>query len=355
MARWSPYALPPLGLIFLVVMAAGFTGTFAYIACALVLTGAVVAAIHHAEVIAHRVGEPFGTLVLAIAITIIEAAMILSVMLVPGKESAALPRDAIFAALMLICSGVLGICLFLGGLRHVEQRFRVEGATSALAAMVTLAVLTLILPKYTTTTPDATFSSVQLGVVAALSLILWIAFVRIQVGRHREYFLPEHEPFHDAHDSSTSRRRAWSSAGMLLVALVAVVGLAKQLASPLESWIAEQGLPRAVIGVAIATLVLLPESGAAVRAARANRFQTSINLALGSALASIGLTIPVVAVASIMLGLPLQLGLDPKHSILLALTFAVNGLTLGLGRSNILLGVVHLVLFTVFLLITFVP
>ncbi|MBS1707627.1 MAG: ionic transporter y4hA [Armatimonadetes bacterium] len=315
---------------------------------------AVIAAVHHAEIIALRVGEPYGTLVLALAMTTIEAALVLSLMLMKGPGSASLARDTVYAAIMTICSGVLGVCLFWGGLKHREQVFRVDGATSALAALVALAGLTLVLPNHTTSSPGATYSPAQLAVVALLSFVLWAVFVMIQTGRHREYFLSSPE-VDGEHDRRPSSRESWTSTIAMVVGLVAVVLLAKAMSKPVEGFVESIGAPRTLVGVLISFLVLLPETGASIRAALANRLQTSMNLAMGSAPASIGLTIPVVAVASLGLRLPLELGLGPKETILLTLTFIVNGLTLGLGRSNILLGAVHLILFAVFLLTSFLP
>jgi len=317
----------------------------------------VVTSVHHAEVVAHRVGEPFGTLVLAVAVTVIEASLILSMVLVGGAEQATLPRDTIYAALMVILNGVVGLCLLLGGLRHGVQSFQIEGANSGLAALFPLAALSLVLPTFTTTTPSGTYSGFQLAFAAAASLTLWTVFVFVQTVRHRDYFLPERgieDP--DVHAEPPSTGQTWASFGLLLVSLVAVVGLAKVLSPALEHAVVAMGAPRTVIGIAIAVLVLLPETSAAVRAARANRLQTSMNLAIGSALASIGLTIPVVALASVVLAFPLVLGLEePKDIVLLALTFVVSGVTLGSGRTHMMQGAVHLVMFAAFLFLAFVP
>lgn len=351
--RWFTTAAPLIAAAaWLVVTLA--PGPASLVVACLGLVLAVVAAVHHAEVVAHRVGEPYGTLVLAVAMTVIEAALVLSLMLAKGPAGAALPRDTVYAAIMTICSGVMGVCLFVGGVRHKEQTFRIRGNTSALAALVVLAGLTLVLPNYTTSSPGATYSPYQLGVVAVLSFVLWGVFVLIQTGRHRDYFLSAGAD-EDVPTDPPTQREAAVSLGAMLVGLVAVVLLAKGLSKPLEGFVDQIGAPQAVVGVLISFLVLLPETVASVRAAVADRFQTSMNLALGSALASIGLTIPVVAMASLSMGVPLVLGLEPKATILLTMTFMVNGMTLGLGRSNILLGAVHLVLFAMFLLTSFVP
>ncbi|MDP3834466.1 MAG: ionic transporter y4hA [Hydrogenophaga sp.] len=324
--------------------------------CALALVGAVIAAVHHAEVVAHRVGEPFGTLVLAVAITVIEVALIISLMLAGGDDKAMLPRDTIFSAVMIICTGVVGVCLLVGGLHHHEQSFHLDGANSALAALVALAGLSLVLPTFTTSAGEGIYTLSQLAFVGVSSLVLWAAFVFVQTVRHRDYFLPPADAANeDVHALPPTVAQAWASFGLLIVSLVSVVGLAKQLSPTIEAGVAALGAPKAVIGIAIALLVLLPETWAAVRAARADRLQTSMNLALGSALASIGLTIPAVVLASVLLDLPLVLGLAPKDIVLLTLTFLVSTITLATGRTNVMQGAVHLVLFAAFLFLALVP
>jgi Ca2+:H+ antiporter len=324
--------------------------------CAAGLIGAVIAAVHHAEVIAHRVGEPFGTLVFALAVTVIEASLILSIVITGGAQKATVPRDTIYAAVMIICNGVVGVCVLVGGLRHREQTFRVEGSGPGLAALMALATLTLVLPTFTSTTPSGTYSDAQLMFAAVASLALWSAFVFVQTVRHRDYFLPEADPADpDAHAEPPTTIEAWASFGLLLLSLVSVVGLAKVLSPIVERGVDAIDAPKAVIGVAIAMIVLLPETSAAVRAARANRLQTSVNLAIGSALASIGLTIPVVAVAAIALHFPLVLGLEAKELVMLTLTFLVSAVTLGTGRTYVMQGAVHLVIFAAFLFLALVP
>ena len=326
------------------------------VACIAALMAVVVAAVHHAEVVAHRVGEPFGTLVLALAITVIEVALVVSMMLAGGPEKAALARDSVYAAVMIICTGVIGACVLAGALRHREQSFRIEGAGPALAALVTLATMVLILPVFTTSAPGPHYSKAQLAFTALASLSLWAVFVFVQTVRHRDYFLPpEAAEDESAHAAPPTLRQAWMSFALLFVSLVAVVGLAKVLSPAIEAAVEAVGAPPAVIGVAIAALVLLPEAFAAVRAALANRLQTSMNLALGSALACIGLTIPAVALASVLLDLPLVLGLEPKDLVLLMLAFVVSTITLGTGRTHLMQGAVHLVIFAAFLFLTLVP
>jgi Ca2+:H+ antiporter len=331
-------------------------GTLFIAVAAPVLFAAVLAAVHHAEVVAHRVGEPFGTLILAVAVTVIEVALIVSMMLAGGPDKSALPRDTIFSAIMIICNGVVGLCLLAGGLKHHEQTFRLEGATSALATLIALATLSLVLPTFTTSAAGPRYTDLQVAFAATASLVLWGVFVFVQTVRHRDYFLPPAGAADEsAHAPPPSDAAAWASFGLMAVALVAVIGLAKVLSPAIERGIEAAGAPQTVIGIVIALLVLLPETWAALRAARADRLQTSLNLALGSALASIGLTIPAVALVAVLLGLPLQLGLAAKDLVLLALTFAVAAITLGTGRTNVLQGAVHLVIFAAFLVLALVP
>lgn len=322
----------------------------------LALLAAVVSAVHHAEVVAHRIGEPYGTLVLALAITVIEVALVLSIMLAGGENAATLARDTVYAAVMIICNGVVGVCLLVGGLRHREQTFRIEGTGSGLAALAVLSTLVLVMPGLTTSAPGGSYTLGQLVFVAASSLALWLVFVFIQTVRHRDYFLPAAQPDDETqHAEPPTARSAWASAILLLLALAAVVGLAKLISPAIEGVVDAAGAPKAVVGIVIAMIVLMPETWAALRAARADRLQTSMNLAIGSALASIGLTVPVVVGAAIALDLPLTLGLLPKDIALLALTFVVGAITLGSGRTNMMQGAVHLVVFAAFLVLTLAP
>jgi len=251
--------------------------------------------------------------------------------------------------------GIVGLCLLWGGARHHEQGFQVHGASAALAVLAALTTLTLILPNVATSVPGPAFSTSQLVFAGIVSLVLYGSFVFIQTVRHRDYFLAVESNDEDAHAPPPSNTATVVSAGLLLAALVAVVGLAKFLTPTLEIAVARVDVPKAVVGIVIAALVLLPEGLAAVRAARANRLQTSLNLALGSALASIGLTIPAVAVVSVALSQPLELGLGEKDQVLLALTLLVGVITLGTGRTTVLQGIVHLVIFAVFLFFAVVP
>ena len=321
-----------------------------------VLILAVIASVHHAEVIAHRLGEPYGTLVLALAVTVIETSLVLSMMLSKGSNSAALPRDTIYSAVMIACNGVVGICLLIGGLHHREQLFRIEGTGSGFAALATLSVLVLVMPLYTTSSPEGTYTDAQLVFVALSSLVLWLVFVFIQTVRHRDYFLPfESAADESVHAEPPSAVQGWISFVLMVMALTSVVGFATELSPAMEALVSAYRAPAPVLGILIAVIVLLPETWAAMRAARVDRLQTSMNLAIGSALASIGLTIPLVVLASVVFDLPLKLGLDPKDVALLALTFLVGSITLGSGRTNVMQGAIHLVLFASFLFLTLVP
>jgi Ca2+:H+ antiporter len=324
---------------------------------AAVLIAAVLAAVHHAELIAHRVGEPFGTFVLAVAVTVIELGLIVTLMAAAGEGAATLARDTVFAAVMIILNGLVGACIFIGAVRHKEQIFQQTGVSASLATLCALTVLTLILPNFTVSEPGPVYSFSQLGFVAVVSFLLYATFVAVQTVRHRDYFLPDKAVAsdHDAHAAPPSGRQALLSAVLLVSCLGAVVLLAKALAAPVEGAVTSAGAPRALVGVIIAALVLLPESVAAIRATLANRLQTSLNLGLGSALATIGLTIPAVAALAIIADIPIALGLDSKSAVLLFLTLVVSTLTLGTGRTTILQGAVHLVIFAVYLFTTIVP
>jgi Ca2+:H+ antiporter len=352
---WWSWAWPALAVIVLLLSFALGKGPVIAALAAVTLFGAVFAAVYHAEAIAHRIGEPFGTLVLALAVTLIETALIASVMIGSPGQNTGLARDTVFAAVMIVCNGIVGACLLAGGARHREQGFQIEGASSALAVLVALTGLTLVLPNYTTSTLGPLFSSPQLIFAAIVSLLLYGSFIFVQTIRHRDYFLPVQASGAEEHAPAPSAATAWLCAGLLLVALVVIVGLAKLLTPTVEAAVAQLGVPDAVVGIVIAALVLLPEGLAAVRAALGNRLQTSLNLALGSALATIGLTIPAVTSVSLALHQPLQLGLDAKDQALLLLTLLLAAITLSTGRTTVLQGIVHLLIFVVFLFFAVVP
>jgi Ca2+:H+ antiporter len=304
---WTLLA-PALALVVLAL--APTSGAFVAL-IAIALIASVFASVHHAEVVAHRVGEPYGTLVLALAVTVIESSLIVSMLLDGGPGSAAIARDTVFATVMIVCNGVVGLCLVVGTLRHRELVYRVEGTAPALSVLAALTGLTLVLPGYTLTTPGPTYSAPQLVFAGVLSLVLYAVFVFVQTVRHRDYFLPVGAGA-DEHAAPPSRRTTSVSLGVLVLALVAVVGLAKALSPALQALVTRMHAPAAVVGVMIALLVLMPETLSAVRAAARDRMQTSINLTLGSALATIGLTIPTVAAFSLAFQRPLELGSRPS-------------------------------------------
>ena len=349
---WWSFAFPAAALgVFVLYLSLG-GGVFLYVVAGALLIGAVFASVHHAEVVAHRIGEPYGTIVLAVAVTVIEVALIVSAMASGGPGAATIARDTVFAAVMIACNGIVGLCLLAGGIRHHEQAFRLEGANAALAVLTALTTLTLVLPNVTTTAPGPSFSPSQLVFAGLVSLVLYGSFVFIQTVRHRDYFLDKHTP---DHGEPPSNGMALVAFGMLLVALTAVVLIAKVLTPTVEAGVRAIGAPYSAVGIVIAILVLLPEGMAAVRAARANRVQESLNLALGSALASIGLTIPTVAAVSLATGASLTLGLAAKEQILLALTLLTGLATLGAGRTTVLQGVIHIVICAAFVFLAIVP
>lgn len=328
---------------------------------ATLLVVAVLASVHHAEVVAHRVGEPYGSLVLAVAVTVIEVGLILSLVLSGGDGVETLARDTVFAAVMITINGIAGLALLVGALRHHQAVFNAVGTGDALATVVTLATVCLVLPTFTTSRPGPEFSGEQLAFAAVASLALYGLFIFTQTVRHRDYFLPVasdgslRDLDGDGHADPPSTRETWLSLGLLLVALVGVVGLAKVSSKAIEGGVQAIGAPASFVGVVIALLVLLPESIAAVRHARAERVQVSLNLAYGSAMASIGLTIPVLAVATLFIDTPLVLGLGPTQIVLLAVSVVVATLTAVTGRARPLQGGVHLVLLAAFLVLSISP
>lgn len=322
----------------------------------IVLISVVLSAVHHAEVVAHKVGEPYGTLILALAITVIEVSLIVTIMLSEGEQGATLARDTVFAAIMLILTGIIGLCLLLGGVRYKEQLFVKQGVSASLVTLSAISLLTLVLPNYTTSVLGPLYSTSQLLFVALVSFVLYLSFVMVQAVRHRDYFLPEdNSGEEDTHAEPPSSLTAIASLVLLFLALVVVVILSKKLSPALERIVVSLGAPKSLVGVIIATVILLPEGLAAIRAARKNRLQTSLNLALGSALASIGLTIPAVAIAGYFTGFTVILGIDAKSTLLLVLSLFTISISFGAGRTNILQGIVLLVILATYLFTTVVP
>jgi Ca2+:H+ antiporter len=320
------------------------------------LLGAVFSAVHHAEVVGSRVGEPFGSIILAISVTVIEVGLIVALMLAADDGGPTIARDTVYSAVMLVLTGLIGLSLVLGGHKHYEQTIKVTGTSSYLAVLGTLAVIALILPNFTTSTAGPTYSAAQLTAAALVSIMLYGAFMFVHTVRHRDYFLAAVDDESDAEDlDPPTRQQARVSLAFLLLSLAGVVLLAKMLAPALDDLIELAGLPQSFTGVVIAALVLAPESIAAVRASLANRPQTAINLALGSALASIALTIPVITLLGALDNVQLALGVPPAKIVLLSLALFVSAITLLPGRTTVLQGYVHLGLFIMFIVIAAVP
>lgn len=357
-ARHRAAVIPVVALAVLVATFGRHPGTPALIAVAVVLALAVMASVHHAEVVALRVGEPLGSLILAVAVTAIEVGLIVVLMASAPEQNAGTARDTVFAAAMIACNGIVGGVLIIGTWRGRVAVFNPEGIGGAVAAIAALATLSLVLPNFTETVPGPYFSTTQLVFAAAASLAIYVAFVVVQNVRHRDFFLPPAtagEPEAETHAPRPSGRDALISLGLLLISLLAVVGLAKTDRPLLEDAVATAGLPQTVVAVAIALLILLPESLSALKAARRGRLQTGLNLAYGSTMASIGLTIPVIAVIAVVFDQRLALGLDGVDIVLLALTVITSALTVVPGRSTMLQGVVHLAVFAAFLVLAFNP
>lgn len=346
---------PGLGLAVLAL--AGQAGGLFTVILGALLIWAVLAAVHHAEVVAHKVGEPFGTLILALAITVIEVSLIVSIMLSEGAGSATLARDTVFAAIMLILTGIIGLSLLVGGYRFREQLFVKKGVSASLITVTAISILTLVLPNYTTSTPGPYYSTGQLLFIAVVSLVLYGSFVSVQTVRHRDYFLPEDDEAsnENVHAPPPSVVTAFVSLAFLVAALVVVVVLSKKLSPAIEAGVESIGAPESLVGIIIAAVILLPESMAAIKAARRNRLQTSLNLALGSALASIGLTIPAVAILAYFSGFTVTLGIDMKSTLLLILSLFTIGISFNAGRTNVLQGIVLLVILAVYLFTTIFP
>ena len=357
---WTTVA-PVAALVVLAVAWGSHPGVVAALAIGVFLVGAVLSAVHHAEVVAHRVGEPFGSLLLAVAVTVIEVGLIVTLMVSSTGDTSALARDTVFAAAMITINGIAGLALVVGAVKYRMAVFNPEGAGSALTTVVALATLTLVLPRFTTTEPGPEFTASQLAFAAVASLALYGIFVFTQTVRHRDFFLPVDDgrgpadEDGDGHADPPDDRAALASLFLLLLGLVAVVGLAKVESYPIQDGVAAIGFPESFVGVVIALVVLLPESIAAARAAARNRVQTSLNLAYGSAMASIGLTIPAIAVASIWLDGPLVLGLEPVQMVLLLVSVITAVLTVVPGRAKSLHGYVHLVLLAAFVFLSIKP
>jgi Ca2+:H+ antiporter len=363
--RWT-ISVPILAALVLLLTWGGHPHGLVVAVIAVLLVGAVLASVHHAEVVAHQVGEPLGSLLLAVSVTVIEVGLIVALMVSGGPGTESLARDTVFSAAMICLNGIAGAALLIGAVRQRLAVFNPEGTGAALATVSTIAVLCLVLPRFTTSHPGPVFTGAQLAFAGCASLGVYVLFVLTQTGRYRDFFLPvaADGTVHDAdtvsdepggHADPPGVRAAVISGAILVLALVAVVGLAKVESGAIKDAVHHLGLPDTVVGVVIALLVLLPESIAAIRQAMADRVQISLNLAYGSAIASIGLTIPAIAVASIWLDGPLVLGLDPTQIVLLAISIVVGTLTVVPGRAKTLHGGLQLVLLAAFVFLSASP
>ena len=357
--RPSYFAFPALALLFLALSWEQALAAPVLVILGLVMMGAVFVAVHHAEVVALRVGEPFGSLILAVAVTIIEVGMILVLMIESPETTKNLARDTVFTAVMITTAGMVGGALLIKSLRRKVATFSPEGVVGALAALASLSILSLVLPSFTTSTVGPTFSPTQLAFAAVTSLVIYLTFVAMQTIRHRDYFLPparlNSTQSLTIHVNRPTNQQAIFSVVGLVAALVAVVGLAKVTSPLVQGFVSNFGLPHTVVALSIAGVVLLPEFIAALKASLYGRTQTSLNLAMGSALASIGLTIPAIAVISLVFGYQVNLGLGATEISLLILTLFVSALTLLPGKASILQGAVHLSIFGAFILVVFTP
>ncbi|WP_435416730.1 ionic transporter y4hA [Parerythrobacter aurantius] len=321
-----------------------------------ILVGSVLSAVHHAEVIAHKVGEPFGTLVLAVAVTVIEVALIVSLMISRVANAETLARDTLVAAIMIIMAAMLGACFLIGGFKFREQHFTRDGANVGLVTLAALAVLVLVLPNYTGNNAGVgQYTESQLIFVGIVSLILYLTFVLVQTVRHVAYFLPANAKLKDKDVPPPSLQVAWLAFAMLIVSLAAVILLAKGLSPIIQGALIDANLPLALMPILIAGMVLAPEGLAAVRAAQRDDLQSGINLAVGSALAAMGLTIPAVVFVSILFELDITLGVNQRDTTLLVLVLFVSAVGMARGRVTVLHGIVHLVIFATYLFTTMVP
>ena len=330
-----------------------FLGAWLFVVVLIAAFGVV----RHADALAVHLGEPLGTLVLTLSVISIEVMMISAVMLTGGNNPT-LARDTMYSVAMIVLSALVGLCLLLGGLRHREQEYNLQGANAFLGVIMPLAVLALIMPRYTRSTPSATYSELQASLLVVMALGLYATFLAVQTVRHRSFFVDPHRNAHGvesdphAHNGVTAWPPA-AHAAMLAGYLLPVVLLSKKLAIPVDYGMEQLGAPPALAGMVVATLVLSPEAFGAIRAALDNKLQRAINIALGSVAATIGLTVPAVLAISVMTHEPVVLGLELPEAILLVLTLAVSMITFNSGRTNVLQGAVHMLLFFTYLMLIF--
>ncbi|MCI7552204.1 MAG: hypothetical protein PUK40_03890 [Actinomycetaceae bacterium] len=357
--HFLPYVIPIIAFVVLVVEWNTEIPVLLGVITVIVLASAVLASVHHAEVVAHKVGEPFGSVILAVAVTVIEVGMIIMLMMSSPESGTTLARDTVFAATMITTNLIIGLSLVAATGGRKLAYFNKEGSGTAFSTVLLLAVSTLVFPSVTVSSPEGVFTTSQLLFFAVLALLIWVLFVVAQTRRHRDFFLPITKRGEiiapDKHADPPTTRTTIISLVLLIVSLVSVVGLAKVLSKPIEEVVATAGLPEAFVGIVIAMLVLMPETIAAYKNARAGRTQIALNLGYGSAIASIGLTIPVVGIIAVGTETPIVLGLDPMHLVFLALTAALSILTIVQGRALRIQGTLHLVVGFAYIFLVAVP
>jgi Ca2+:H+ antiporter len=363
---WT-WAVPIAGLVFFALASSlGFDDTFGSSAIGIMLAVLLVpllifsvfASVYHAEDVAHLTGEPVGTLVLTLSVVIIELALIVSLTMT-GKAAPTLVRDTVFSIVMIVTTGLVGLCIITGGLRYItgavryrEQIFDVTSAKIYLAVLFVLCSITLVLPNYTNSAPEQVYTDSQLAFVSIATIALYLLFIYTQMVLHRDYFTGERDPSDVA---APNARKIIVAIGLLAIALIAVILLAKLFAVLISVGVDALGASPALKGVIVAAIVLTPEAISAVRAAHRDDLQKSINLALGTTLSTIGLTVPAIAAVNVFLHQPLVLGLEQRDVALLVTTLGASILTFGTGRTNVLFGFLHLVLFGMFLVLVIVP
>ncbi|WP_417783358.1 calcium:proton antiporter [Terasakiella pusilla] len=333
------------------VAAGGFIGLFG------VVLYAAFGVVHHAEKVAHRLGEPYGTLLLTFSVTGIEVALIATVMLT-GEASPTLTRDTMLAVLMIVLNGFVGLALLLGGFMHKEQSYNLQGANAFLAVIIPLAVIALVLPRFTVSTSDPTFSTSQSVVISIATVLLYFVFISVQTFRHRGYFqepVAEVPSVVEEGQEQASLKATVFHALVLFASILVIVFLSKRLAVFVDFGVSQHQLPISLGGVIIALIVLTPEGLSALNAARKNALQRSVNLLMGSALATIGLSVPIMLFIGLSVDQKVILGLDSVQMILLLLTLLMSALTFGGARTGVLHGAVHLVLFITYILLIYVP
>ena len=327
---------------------AWFAVTFLWLFC--VMLGSALAVVRHADRIAEMLGEPYGTLVLTLSVTAIEVMSISAVML-HGDNNPTLVRDTLYAIVMIILGGVVGSALLLGGWRHREQHYNLQGANAYLGVIIPLVVLTLTLPNYTVTTPGPTLSLAQQMFLLVVAAGLYVAFLAVQTGRHRAFFTGDAIDGIAPPEPSHAAASPYVHAALLVAYILPVVFLAEQMARPIDHLIETLQLPTLLGGLIIAILVATPEAISAIRAAMANRLQRSINISLGSVLSTTGMTVPVMLVVSHLTGHEIYFGLSGANDVILVLTLAVSVVTFASGRTNALQGAVHVILFAAFVML----